>query len=74
MGCEAFGLGAPAGYDLAATGRRLVVLDPQESTDDLVNDMADVLTSLCARLYGQRAGKNRAARALAAATVQEPSV
>ncbi|MFU8855314.1 IS607 family transposase, partial [Micromonospora sp. SL1-18] len=28
----------------------------------------DVLTSMCARLYGQRAGKDRAARALAAAT------
>ncbi|MFU8853321.1 IS607 family transposase [Micromonospora sp. SL1-18] len=53
---------------LAATGRRLVVLDPDESTDDLVEDMAGVLTSLCARLCGQRAGKYRAARALAAAS------
>jgi putative resolvase len=43
---------------LAATGRRLVILDPQESTADLVKDMADVLTSMCARLYGQRAAKN----------------
>lgn len=53
---------------LAATGRELIVLDPKESTDDLVRDMTDVLTSMCARLYGQRAAKNRAARAVAAAT------
>jgi putative resolvase len=53
---------------LAATGRELLVLDPEESTDDLVKDMTDVLTSMCARLYGQRAAKNRAARAVAAAT------
>ncbi|SCL35380.1 putative resolvase [Micromonospora rhizosphaerae] len=59
---------------LAATGRRLVIIDPEESTDDLVKDMADALTSMCARLYGRRAAKNRAARALAAATAAEPSV
>ncbi|MFF2146296.1 IS607 family transposase [Kitasatospora sp. NPDC058190] len=58
---------------LAATGRRLIVLDPEESTDGLVKDMADVLTSMCARLYGQRAAKSRAERALAAATGEEPS-
>ncbi|MFU8855257.1 IS607 family transposase [Micromonospora sp. SL1-18] len=59
---------------LSATGRRLVVLDLEESTDDLVKEMAEVLTSMCARLYGQRAGKSRAARALAAATGEEPLV
>jgi len=53
---------------LAASGRRLVVLDPQETTSDLVGDIAEVLTSMCARLYGPRAGKNRAARAIAVAT------
>ncbi|MEU5941981.1 IS607 family transposase [Micromonospora sp. NPDC047548] len=58
---------------LAATGRRLVIIDPEESTDDLVKDMADVLTSMCARLYGRRAAKSRAARAVAAATAEEPS-
>jgi putative resolvase len=53
---------------LSATGRELVILDPEETTDDLVRDITDVLTSMCARLYGQRAAKNRAARAIAAAT------
>jgi putative resolvase len=55
----------------SATGRELVVLDPEEATDDLVKDMTDVLTSTCARLYGQRAANNRAARAIAAATAKE---
>ncbi|SCF17097.1 putative resolvase [Micromonospora viridifaciens] len=59
---------------LAATGRRLVIINPEESTDDLVKDMADVLTWMCARLYGQRAAKNRAARAVAVVTGEEPSV
>lgn len=53
---------------LFSAGRRLVVLDPGESTDDLVRDITEVLTSMCARLYGRRAGKNRAVRAVAVAT------
>lgn len=52
---------------LAACGRRLTVVDPAETTDDLVRDMVDVLTSLCARLYGRRSARNRALRALTAA-------
>jgi predicted site-specific integrase-resolvase len=27
--------------------------------DDLVRDVTEILTSLCARLYGQRAAANR---------------
>ncbi|MFF7986403.1 IS607 family transposase [Streptomyces sp. NPDC007901] len=53
---------------LAASGRRLVVLDAEETTDDLVRDITEVLTAMCARLYGRRAAKNRAARAVAVAT------
>lgn len=56
---------------LAASGRRIVVLDPGETTSDLVRDPAEVLTSMCARLYGARAAKIRAARAVAAATGPE---
>ena len=54
---------------LAASGRRLVVLDPTETAtaDDLVRDITEVLTSMCARLYGRRAAKMRAARAVAVA-------
>ncbi|WP_234533763.1 IS607 family transposase [Streptomyces shenzhenensis] len=53
---------------LSASGRRLVVLDPTETADDLVGDITEVLTSMCARLYGRRAAKDRAARAVAVAT------
>jgi len=52
---------------LAAQGRRVVVADPGETTDDLVRDMVDVLTSFCARLYGRRGARNRALRAVTAA-------
>lgn len=57
---------------LAAHGRRIVVADPGESTDDLVRDMIEVLTSLCARLYGRRGARNRAMRPVTA-TRQEPA-
>ncbi len=53
---------------LAAQGRRLLVVDPAEVDDDLVRDVTEILTSLCARLYGRRAAANRARRAVEAAT------
>jgi putative resolvase len=53
---------------LSASGRRLVVLDPAQTTSDLAGDVTEVLASLCARLYGRRAGKNRAAGAVAVGT------
>jgi putative resolvase len=49
---------------LAAAGRRVVVLDETETTDDLVCDVTEVLTSLC----GRRLASRRAARAVAVAT------
>jgi putative resolvase len=49
---------------LAAHGRRLVVLDDGEVTDDLIRDMVEALTSFCARLYGRRSARNRALKAL----------
>lgn len=52
---------------LAAHGRKVMVADPGETTDDLVRDMIEVLTSMCARLYGRRGARNRAMRALTAA-------
>ncbi|CMQ97358.1 IS607-like element IS1535 family transposase [Mycobacterium tuberculosis] len=49
---------------LSAQGRRIVVADPGETTDDLVCDMIEVLTGMCARLYGRRGARNRAMRAV----------
>ncbi|RSX51666.1 IS607 family transposase [Bifidobacterium samirii] len=52
---------------LKAQGRRLIVVDDTEPDDDLVRDMAEVLTSFCARLYGRRDARNKAKAALEAA-------
>lgn len=49
---------------LEAQGRKLIVADPGELKDDLVQDMIEVLTSFCARLYGRRSAKNKAKRAV----------
>ncbi len=49
---------------LAATGREIQVLNKGECNDDLVQDMIDVLTSFCGRLYGKRSARNRAKKAL----------
>ena len=56
---------------LGAQGRRIVVVEDGESADDLVRDMIEVLTSMCARLYGRRGARNRAMRAVTA-TKQDP--
>jgi putative resolvase len=52
---------------LQAQGRSLVVAEAGEQKLDLVQDFIDVVTSMCARIYGRRAASNRAKRALAAA-------
>ncbi len=49
---------------LAAQGRRIVVVESGEVKDDLVQDMIEVLTSFCARLYGRRSARNKAKKAL----------
>jgi putative resolvase len=57
---------------LSAQGRRIVVADQGETVDDLVRDMIEVLTSMCAGLYGRRGARNRAMRAVTAAKQAEP--
>ena len=63
---------------LEATGRRIVVIDDDEAgeagavpgtrvDEELLRDMTEVLTSLCARLYGRRSAARRARAALRAA-------
>lgn len=48
------------GIDVPSVG------DDTELDDDLVRDMTEVLTSFCARLYGRRAAKRCAEKALEA--------
>ncbi|PRW63726.1 IS607 family transposase [Actinopolyspora mortivallis] len=54
---------------LSAQSRRIVVLDDAEVEDDLVREVTEVLTSMCARLYGRRSAAKRAKAALKAAEV-----
>ena len=51
---------------LRATNRNILVMNETECTDDLEQDMLEVLTSFCARLYGRRSAKLRAKKALEA--------
>ena len=51
---------------LRAHGRQLIIMDQSELKDDLVQDMMEVLTSFCARLYGKRSAANKARKALEA--------
>jgi predicted site-specific integrase-resolvase len=53
---------------LTVRGRRLLVVDPAGVYDDLVRGVTEILTSVCARLYGRRARADRARRAVEAAT------
>ncbi len=45
----------------------MLVAGGGERADDLVRDMIEVLTGMCARLYGRRGARNRAMRAVTAA-------
>ena len=51
---------------LEASGRRLIVVDDTERDDDLLQDMTEVLTLFCARLYDRKSAKRRVQQALEA--------
>jgi predicted site-specific integrase-resolvase len=51
---------------LSAQGRRLVVVEPSEMDDDILRDLHEVIVSLCGRIYGKRAAKNKADKAIEA--------
>lgn len=57
---------------LSAQHRQLLVMDPDEVDDDLAGDMTELLTSMCARLYGKRAAQNRAKAAVTASALPAP--
>lgn len=56
---------------LASCDRRLIVVDADEVADDPVRDTTEVMTSLCARLYGKRSAANRAKKAIQAIQAQD---
>ena len=51
---------------LAAQGRKVVVIEKEEISDDIVRDLHEVIVSMCARLYGKRSAASRAKKAMAA--------
>ena len=58
---------------LSAQGRRLLVVDPAGVDEDLVGDVTQILTGLCARLYGGRVAADRVGRAVAVAIAGDGS-
>lgn len=50
------------------------MVDSAELDDGVVRDMTEILTSMCARLYGKRAAANRAKRAITAAAADDCEV
>ena len=52
---------------LVGRGARILVMEEGELEDDLVRGVTEVMTSLCARLYGRRSARRCAERALVAA-------
>jgi putative resolvase len=51
---------------LAAQGRRIVVIEKEETADDIVGELHEVIVSMCARLYGKRSAASRAKKAMEA--------
>lgn len=45
---------------LAMQGRRLEVVFPKDTDDDLVNDFVSIITSMAARIYGRRNSRRKA--------------
>ena len=56
---------------LVAQGRELVVVDSAEVDDDLVRDMTEMVTSMCARLCGKGAAQHRARPAITVAAADD---
>jgi putative resolvase len=52
---------------LAGSARHLIVINESDFKDDIVQDFVDVVTSMCARIYGKRSAKNKARKMLEAA-------
>lgn len=51
---------------LNAQDRNIIVINDTENKEDLVQDFIDVITSMCAKIYGKRSAKNKAMRAIEA--------
>ena len=51
------------GISLEVQGRTIEVVNPADNNrEDLLHDLASIVYSICARLYGQRRAKRKAER------------
>ena len=56
---------------MMSQGRSIMVADDTEEMTDIWADFIDVVTSMCARIYGKRGARNRAKRAVEAVSDPE---
>jgi putative resolvase len=56
---------------MRAANRELYVINATEQKNELVQDFIDVITSMCARIYGKRSAKNKAKRAIEACSRED---
>lgn len=49
---------------LSCQGKNIEVINETEFKEDIVQDFVDIVTSMCARIYGKRSAKNKAKKAL----------
>jgi len=56
---------------MVSQGRSIIVADDTEEMADIWQDFIDVVTSMCARIYGKRGARNRANRAISAVSDPE---
>lgn len=49
---------------LSASHRQIIIANNTECKDDMVQDMINVLTSLCVKLYGRKSAKNKVKKAM----------
>ncbi len=52
-----------------SNNREIIVTNNSDLKEDLVQDFIDIVTSMCAKIYGKRGAKNRANKALKAITI-----
>ncbi len=56
---------------MMSQGRSIIVADETEEMADIWQDFMDLVTSMCARIYGKRGARNRARRAVEAVSDPE---
>ncbi|MBU4174147.1 MAG: IS607 family transposase [Actinobacteria bacterium] len=56
---------------MMSQGRSIIVADETEDTKDIWADFIDVVTSMCASIYGKRTARNRAKKAVEAVSDSE---